>query len=56
MVVVAMVVVFVLLLLVEVFGAAVELASMGMLPSLIVELLCPSPNVKREPVERSINS
>ncbi len=61
MVVVVKVVVAVLLLpvvaelLVEVFGAGVELASMEMLTSMIVELLGPAPNVKREPAERKMN-
>ncbi len=41
--------------LVEVFGAAVELASMEMPASVIVELLGPAPNVKREPAERKIS-
>lgn len=39
-------------LLVKVFGAEEELVSMEMLASIIVELLGPAPNVKREPVER----
>lgn len=40
---------------VEVFGAAVEFELMEMLASIIVELLGPAPNVKREPAERKTN-
>ena len=56
LVVVAIVVVLVLLfvveLLVEVFGAVVEFISIEMRASIIVELLGPAPNVKREPAGR----
>ena len=41
-------------LLVEVFRAAVEFVSIEMLASIIVELLGPAPNVKKEPAERKI--
>lgn len=56
LVVVAIVVAVLLLLLaaaellVEVFGAAVEFVSIEILASIIVEWLCPAPNVKREPL------
>lgn len=43
-------------LLVEVLEAAVELVSIEMLASIIVELLGPAPNVKREPLMRKIVS
>lgn len=36
-------------LLLEVLGAAVEFLSMEMLASITAELLCPAPNVKRDP-------
>lgn len=52
---VAMVVTVVAELLVEVFRAAEEFASMEMPASMIVELLGPAPNVKRDPAERKIN-
>lgn len=39
-------------LLVEVLGAAVAFVSMEMLASMIVELLCPSPNEKRESADK----
>lgn len=42
-------------LLVEAFGAAAEFVSMEILASIIVELLGPAPNVKREPAGRKIN-
>lgn len=42
--------------LVEMFEMAVEFVSMEMLASIIVELLGPAPNVKREPAESKINS
>lgn len=54
-VVVAIVVVVAAELLVEVFGAAVEVVWMGMLASVAAELLSPAPNVKREPAEGKIN-
>lgn len=41
-------------LLVEVLGAAVEFVSIEILASIIVELLGPAPNVKKEPAERKI--
>lgn len=40
----------------EAFGAAVEFVSMEMLASMIFELPCPVPNVKREPEEENMNS
>lgn len=42
-------------LLVEVLGPSVEFASMEMWASVIVELLGPAPNVKREPTEGKAN-
>lgn len=39
-------------LLVEVLGAVVEFVSMEMVASMIVKLLCPSPNEKRESMDK----
>lgn len=60
MLVVAGIVVLVLLvaaeLLLEASGGAVEFILMEILASIVTELLCPAPKVKREPAERNINS
>lgn len=61
MLVVAGIVVLVLLLLVAAellleASGAVEFILMEILASIVTELLCPAPKVKREPAERNINS
>lgn len=60
MLVVAGIVVLVLLvaaeLLLEASGGAVEFILMEILASIVTELLCPAPKVKREPAEKNINS
>lgn len=43
-------------LLLEASGGAVEFILMEILASIVTELLCPAPKVKREPAERNINS
>lgn len=43
-------------LLLEASGGAVEFILMEILASIVTELLCPAPKVKKEPAERNINS